>query len=79
MTCVQGKCTTFVPDCGKPCGNGTTCFSCSNHAQLFAACTTTCADSTACTDPTLPLCQMGTSGNTAGKFCTAANVACDTK
>jgi hypothetical protein len=79
VTCVQGKCTTFVPDCGKPCGSGTTCFSCSNHAQLFAACTTMCADSTTCTDPTLPLCQTGTSGNTAGKFCTAANVACDTK
>jgi hypothetical protein len=79
VTCLQGKCTTFVPDCGQPCGTGTTCFSCSNHNQLFAACTTMCADSTACTDPTLPLCQMGTSGNTAGKFCTAANVACDTK
>ena len=27
----------------------------------------------------LPLCQMGMSGNTAGKFRMAANVACDTK
>ena len=80
VTCLQGKCTTFVPDCGQPCGAGTTCFSCSNHAaQMFAACTTMCADSNACTDPTLPLCQMGMSGNTSGKFCTAANVTCDTK
>jgi hypothetical protein len=79
VTCVQGKCTTFVPDCGKPCGAGTTCFSCSNHNQVFAACTTMCADSSACVDPALPLCQMGVSGNTAGKFCTASNVACDTK
>lgn len=79
VTCWQGKCTTFVPDCGQPCAAGTTCFSCSNHASTFAACTTTCADSTACHDPALPLCQMGTSGNVSGKFCTAANVACDTK
>jgi hypothetical protein len=79
VTCLQGKCTTFVPDCEKPCGAGTTCFSCANHALMFAACTTMCADSTACTDPTLPLCQVGSSGNTSGKFCTAANVACDTR
>jgi len=79
VTCVQGKCTTFVPDCGQPCGAGTTCFSCANHALMFAACTTTCTDSAACTDPTLPLCQMGSSGNTSGKFCTAANVQCDTR
>jgi hypothetical protein len=79
VTCVQGKCTTFVPACQQPCRAGTTCFSCSNHASLFAACTTMCADSNACTDPALPLCQMGQSGNTAGMFCTAANVACDTK
>jgi hypothetical protein len=79
VTCLQGRCTTFLPDCGQPCGAGTTCFSCSNHAQMFAACTTMCADSNACTDPTLPLCQMGMSGNTSGKFCTASNVACDTK
>ena len=79
VTCLQGKCTTFVPDCGQPCGAGTTCFSCTNHALMFAACTTMCADSNACADPTLPLCQMGASGNTAGKFCTAANVKCDTR
>jgi len=79
VTCLQGKCTTFVADCGQPCAAGTTCFSCSNHASTFAACTTTCADSTACQDPALPLCQMGASGNVSGKFCTAANVACDTK
>ena len=30
-------------------------------------------------DPTLPLCQMGSSGNTSGKFCTGANVTCDTR
>jgi hypothetical protein len=79
VTCVQGKCTTFVPDCGQPCAAGTTCFSCANRTQMFAACTTMCADSNGCTDATLPLCQMGTSGNTSGKFCTAANVACDTR
>ena len=79
VTCLQGKCTTFVPDCGQPCGSGTTCFSCVNHQQMFAACTTMCTGNTQCHDPSLPLCQMGMSGNTAGKFCTAANVACDTK
>lgn len=78
VTCVQGKCTTFVADCGQPCATGMTCFSCVTHLSTFAACTTMCADSTACHDPTLPLCQMGTSGNVAGKFCTA-NIACDTK
>jgi hypothetical protein len=79
VTCLQGKCTTFVPDCGQPCGAGTTCFSCVSHLQNFAACTTMCTDSTACSDPTLPLCQMGSSGNTSGTFCTAANIRCDTK
>ena len=79
VTCLQGKCTTFVPDCGQPCGSGSTCFSCVNHQQMFAACTTMCAGNSQCRDPSLPLCQMGMSGNTAGKFCTAANVACDTK
>jgi hypothetical protein len=79
VTCLQGKCTTFAPYCGKPCGGGTTCFSCGTHNQVFAACTTMCTDSNACTDPTMPLCQMGSSGNTSGKFCTAANVQCDTR
>jgi hypothetical protein len=79
VTCLQGKCTTFVPECGQPCATGTTCFSCGSHNQIFAACTRMCADSAACTDPTLPLCQMGASGNTVGKFCTAANVQCDTR
>jgi len=79
VTCLQGKCTTFVPDCGEPCGAGTTCFSCSNHNSAFAACTTMCTDSSQCTTPALPLCQIGMSGNTAGKFCTAANVVCDSK
>jgi hypothetical protein len=79
VTCLQGKCTTFVPDCGQPCSAGTTCFSCMSKPTTFAACTTMCADSDACGDPTLPLCQMGMSGNTSGKFCTAANVACDIK
>lgn len=79
VTCVQGQCTTFVPDCGAPCATGTTCFSCSNHASAFAACTTACSASSGCADPALPLCQNGTSGNTAGMYCTAAGVACDTK
>ena len=79
VTCLQGKCTTFVPDCGQPCGAGTTCFSCISKPTMFATCTTMCADSNACLDPTLPLCQTGMSGNTSGKFCTAANVACDIK
>jgi hypothetical protein len=38
-----------------------------------------CATSTTCTDPTLPLCQNGTSGNVSGMYCTASGVACDTK
>jgi hypothetical protein len=79
VTCLQGKCTTFVLECGQPCATGTTCFSCGSHNQIFAACTTMCADSAACTDPTLPVCQAGASGNTSGKFCTAANVQCDTR
>jgi len=79
VTCQQGVCTTFVSDCGQPCAAGTTCFSCSNHQSVFAACTTTCTSSTVCQDPALPLCQMGSSGNVAGMFCTASNVACDTK
>jgi len=82
VTCLLGTCTTFVRDCGKPCASGTTCFSCSNHAQLFAACTTQCADTSSssdCPSTALPLCQSGSSGNTNGTFCTAAGVACDTK
>lgn len=79
VTCLQGICTTFDADCGKPCAAGTTCFSCSNHIQLFAACTSTCATSTDCHDSTLPMCQFGSSGNTSGMFCTASGVACDTK
>jgi hypothetical protein len=77
VTCLQGKCTTFVPDCGQPCAAGTTCFSCASKPSMFASCTTMCADSNACPDPTLPLCQMGSSGNVSGKYCTAANVTCD--
>ena len=84
VTCLQGTCTTFVLDCGKPCATGTTCFSCSNHSQLFAACTTQCADkslSTDCPNTALPLCQSsnGTTGNINGTYCTAAGVTCDTK
>jgi len=79
VTCVQGTCTTFVLDCGRPCETGTTCFSCVNHTSTFAACTTACTTSADCHDATLPLCQTGTSGNTAGMFCTAADVACDTR
>jgi len=79
VTCVQGLCTTFAAECGKPCASGTTCFSCANHLTLFAACTTMCAGSTDCHDTTLPLCQLGSSGNTTGMYCTASGVACDTK
>jgi hypothetical protein len=79
VACVQGVCTTYAAECGQPCASGTTCFSCSNHALLFAACTTMCAASTDCNDSTLPLCQFGSSGNTSGMFCTASGVACDTK
>jgi hypothetical protein len=77
VTCVQGKCTTFVPACGQPCPAGTSCFSCQDHGSMFAACTTTCTGSAECHDATLPLCQSGTSGNTYGMYCTAPNVACD--
>jgi hypothetical protein len=79
VTCQQGVCTTFVSDCARPCAAGTTCFSCSNHSSMFSACTTSCMGTAACTDPGLPLCQMGSSGNVQGMFCTASNVACDTK
>ena len=79
VTCVQGRCTTFVPDCGAPCASGTTCFSCTNHGSMFAACTTTCTGGADCHDATLPLCQSGSTGNTYGMFCTAPNVACDTQ
>jgi hypothetical protein len=78
VTCVNGQCTTFVTDCGRPCDTGTTCFSCANGPTLFAACTTACTDSTSCQDPTLPLCQTGSSGNVYGMYCTASNVTCDT-
>lgn len=79
VTCQQGKCTTFVSDCAGPCPAGKTCFSCSNHSSVFAACTTACTGNAACTDPDLPRCQMGSSGNTSGMFCTASNVTCDTR
>jgi len=79
VACVRGVCTTYAAECGKPCGSGTTCFSCSNRSTTFAACTTMCAVGTDCTDPTLPMCQFGSSGNTSGMFCTASSVACDTK
>jgi len=79
VTCLQGKCTTFVPDCNGPCPTGTTCFSCASHASLFAACTNACTTSTDCHDPALPLCQTGTTGNTYGMYCTAAGVGCDTQ
>ena len=78
VTCVQGKCTTFVPECGQPCATGTTCFSCSSHGSLSGACTTACTGSTDCHDPNLPLCQSGSTGNTYGMYCTASTVACDT-
>lgn len=79
VACVQGTCTTFTPYCGAPCAAGTTCFTCMTHSALFAACTTMCADSSACHDPALPLCQYGSSGNTVGMFCTASGIACDTR
>jgi hypothetical protein len=79
VTCLRGKCTTFVPDCGHPCDAGTTCFTCIGRSSNFAGCTTMCADTTSCVDPALPRCQMGTSGNVSGKFCTTADILCDTK
>jgi hypothetical protein len=79
VACVHGTCTTYLSDCGGPCPTGTACFSCANHASLYAACTTTCGSGVPCPDPALPLCQLGTSGNIAANFCTAANVACNTR
>jgi hypothetical protein len=79
VTCIDGKCTTFVPDCGQPCAAGTTCFSCTNHGSMFAACTTACTTNADCHAPALPTCESGTTGNTYGMFCTASNVACDTQ
>ena len=78
IACVQGICTTFAAECGQPCAPGKTCFSCSNHVLLFAACTTSCGSSAECHDPALSLCQFGQTGNTSGMFCTASNVSCDT-
>jgi len=79
VACVQGRCITFVPECGAPCAAGTMCFSCANPASVFAACTTPCTASSDCHDPALPLCQSSSSGNTFGMYCTPANVACDTR
>jgi hypothetical protein len=81
IACVQGTCTTYVPDCAGPCPSGLTCFSCQVKTTLYAACTTACnvASSSDCTDPARPLCQAGTSGNVAGTYCTAAGTACDTR
>jgi hypothetical protein len=79
VACVQGTCTTFVAECGHPCATGTTCFSCVTHLTTFAACTTACTTSNDCHDPSLPLCQLGTSGNVSGQYCTSTGIACDTK
>jgi hypothetical protein len=82
VTCHQGVCTTFVPACGGPCAAGLTCFSCQVSSGQFGACTTPCTDvaaSSDCTNASLPRCQMGTSGNVDGTYCTAANVMCDTR
>jgi len=74
IACVQGICTTFAAECGQPCAPGKTCFSCSNHVLLFAACTTSCGSSAECHDPALSLCQFGQTGNTSGMFCTASSL-----
>ena len=31
VTCLTGTCTAFMLGCGKPCGSGTRCFSCSER------------------------------------------------
>jgi hypothetical protein len=80
VTCRQGVCTTFVPACGGPCAAGLTCFSCQISGGQYGACTTPCTDpvsSTDCTNAALPRCEMGSSGNVDGTYCTAANVICD--
>jgi hypothetical protein len=79
VACLQGKCTTFVPECGHPCATGTICFSCTSQGTLYAACTTTCSNDTDCHDPNLPTCQSGQTGNTYGTHCTALTVSCDTQ
>jgi len=78
VTCLQGKCTTFVPQCGQPCATGTTCFSCTSQGAVYASCTTTCTTSADCHDPNLPACQSGSTGNTYGFYCTALTISCDT-
>ena len=50
----------------QPCAAGTTCFSCTNHGSMFAACTTTCTGSPDCHDATLPLCQSGSQATRTG-------------
>lgn len=80
VTCVQGVCTTYATVCGNPCASGTKCFSCedtsgTSASSFFAACTTMCADSTDCHDPTLPVCQSD-SFNVADMYCTGPSVTC---
>jgi hypothetical protein len=79
VACVQGRCTSYSAECGHPCAIGTTCFSCSNRTSVFAACTTACGGDLTCPDPAMPFCQSGSSGNTAGIYCTPVDVACDTR
>jgi hypothetical protein len=82
VKCQQGVCTTFVPACGGPCAAGTTCFSCQITSGQYGACTTPCTDVAAgsdCTNASMPRCQMGTSGNVDGTYCTAAGVMCNSK
>jgi len=82
VKCQQGVCTTFVPACGGPCATGTTCFSCQIPSGQYGVCTKACTDVTSssdCTNPALPRCQMGTSGNVDGTYCTAAGAMCNSR
>jgi hypothetical protein len=82
VDCVAGTCTSYVTECGAPCPTGTVCFSCQTAGKRYAACTTECLDPKSnadCKNAALPLCQTGTTGNVAGNYCTASDIACDRK
>jgi hypothetical protein len=77
LTCREGVCTSFAPECGQPCAAGRTCLSCPAGPMMYAACSTACTSAATCTDPALPLCQSAAGGTTA-MFCVASNVTCGT-
>jgi hypothetical protein len=78
IACLGGVCTTFHGACGRPCTGGRVCATCASGPTTYAACTTACGASGACTDVTLPLCQAAFHGDRSGMYCTATGIACGT-